>query len=710
MQNYIAFFTFITRNYLDIVVHNFKAMNTRILRWMIAIILFASPIFSMAQKKAITHEEMTAMKRVGAPKVSPDGKWILFSVSDVSYDDKENNSDLWIASSDGSKKPRKLTNSKGSEGGYAWSPDSKTIAFSAKREGDEVSQIYLLNFAEGGEAQRFSNLSTGASSPQWSPDGKSILFTSRVYVGAFSDSTNKKIADEKKKVKYKARIYTTFPIRSWDTWVDEKQTHPFIQSTETGSVAKDLFVEVKMSLEQGFGFSGDMCWSNDSKEIIFSATTERTAAAYKDVVSNLYRLSIKGGDAVQLTNDGYDYGSPEFSGDGKYLLCVSSAANNYKVYNQNKITRFDYPSISNKKILAESLDRVINNLMIVGNTIYMSIEDAGKDRLVKVNIANGNIESITSAQKGCYTNISVSEGKSPIIVCNYDAANMPAEVVRVNGTKHSNISTFNNERLEKLDLPEVEEVWFTSSRGKKIRSLLVRPAGFDASKKYPLFVVMHGGPAGSWKDNWGYRWNYHLLAAPGYVLLLTDYTGSTGYGEKFSQDIQFDPFKGPADEINEAAADAIQKFSFIDGNLQAAGGASYGGHLANWMQASTTHYKCLINHAGLMNSESQWGTSDGIYGREVMNGGAPWTQTKSWKEQNPIRYAEKFKTPMLVTIGEQDFRVPLNNAIETWNTLQRLKIPSKLLVFPEENHWILKPENSRFFYKEVHHWLKEYLK
>lgn len=685
-------------------------MNTRILRWMIAIILFTSPIFSFAQKKAITHEEMTAMKRVGAPKISPDGKWILFSVSDVSYDEKENNSDLWIAPSDGSKKPRKLTNSKGSEGGYVWSPDSRTIAFSAKREGDEVPQIYLLNFADGGEAQRFSNLSTGASSPQWSPDGKSILFTSRVYVGAYSDSTNKKISDEKKKVKYKARIYTTFPIRSWDTWIDEKQTHPFIQSIEAGSQARDLFSNVKMSMEQGFSFSGDMCWSPDASEIIFSATTELTSAAYKDVVSNLYRLSIKGGDAMQLTNDGFDYGSPEFSGDGKFLLCASSAANNNKVYNQNKITRFDYPSMSGKKYLAETMDRVINNSVIVGNYLYLSIEDMGRDKLVKVNISNGNLESITSSVKGCYTNVSVSEGKTPVIVSNYDAANMPPEVVRVNGSKHSNISTFNKERLEKLDLPEVEEVWFTSSRGKNIRSLLVRPAGFDASKKYPLFVVMHGGPAGSWKDNWGYRWNYHLLAAPGYVLLLTDYTGSTGYGEKFSQDIQLDPFKGPADEINEAAADAIQKFSFIDGNLQAAGGASYGGHLANWMQASTSHYKCLISHAGLINSESQWGTSDGIYGREVMNGGAPWTQTKSWKEQNPIRYAEKFKTPMLVTIGEQDFRVPLNNAIETWNTLQRLKIPSKLLVFPEENHWILKPENSKFFYAELHQWLKNYLK
>lgn len=685
-------------------------MNTKILRWLLAIVILTCPVFSIAQKKAITHEEMIAMKRVGTAKISPDGKWVIFSVSDVNYDDKENSSDLFLAHVDGSAKPRKLTNSKGSEGSYAWSPDSKIIAFSAKREGDEVSQIYLLNFADGGEAQRFTNLSTGAGSPQWSNDGKNILFTSRVYVGAYSDSTNKKIAEEKKKLKYKARVYTTFPIRSWDSWRDEKQTHPFVQSIEPGSTAKDLFSNVGMATKVGFSFGGDMCWSPDDSEIIFSATKELTSAAYKDVTSDLFKVSIHGGDAVQLTNDGFDYGNAQFNKEGNYIICNSSAANNNKVYNQNKITRFDYPSMKNKTYLAESLDRVINSSEIKGNFIYMSIEDEGRDRLVKVSVYTGKVENITSNNKGCYTNISVSEGKNLTIISNYESATMPSEVVKIIGSKHTFISTFNKERLEKLDLPEVEEFWFTSTRGKKIRSLIVRPAAFDASKKYPLFVVMHGGPAGSWKENWSYRWNYHLLAAPGYVLVLTDYTGSTGYGEKFSQDIQFDPFKGPGDEINEAAKEAIKKYSFIDGSLQAAGGASYGGHLANWMQATTSHYKCLVNHAGLMNSESQWGTSDGIYGREVMNGGAPWTQTKSWKEQNPIRYAEQFKTPMLVTIGEQDFRVPLNNAIETWNTLQRLQIPSKLLVFPEENHWILKPENSRFFYSEVHKWLKQYLK
>jgi dipeptidyl aminopeptidase/acylaminoacyl peptidase len=200
-----------------------------------------------------------------------------------------------------------------------------------------------------------------------------------------------------------------------------------------------------------------------------------------------------------------------------------------------------------------------------------------------------------------------------------------------------------------------------------------------------------------------------LLAAPNYVVLLTNYTGSTGFGEKFAQAIQGDPLKTPGDEINQAADEAVRRFSFIDGSRQCAGGASYGGHLSNWLQASTTRYRCLISHAGLINLESQYGTSDFVYGREVMNGGPPWEQGTVWRQQNPIRYAARFKTPVLVTVGERDYRVPMNNAIEYWTALQRQKVPSRFVIFPEENHWILKGEDSRYFYQEVHAWLARWL-
>jgi dipeptidyl aminopeptidase/acylaminoacyl peptidase len=239
--------------------------------------------------------------------------------------------------------------------------------------------------------------------------------------------------------------------------------------------------------------------------------------------------------------------------------------------------------------------------------------------------------------------------------------------------------------------------------------MLVRPAGFDPAKKYPLFVLMHGGPHIMWRDQFFIRWNYHLIGGKDFVLLLSNYRGSTGFSEAYAQSIQGDPLKGPADDINAGADEAIRRFAFVDGSRQCAGGASYGGHLANWMQASTTRYRCLVSHAGLVSLASQWGTSDGIYGREVTMGGPHWEGGKGWTEQNPLSFAAKFKTPVLVTIGERDYRVPLNNTIEYWSALQRQQVESRLIVFPGENHWILNGENSRFFYAEVDAWLKRFL-
>lgn len=672
-------------------------------------LLLVATLLGAQSKKPITHEAMTLMKRVGAPEVSPDGKWVVFSVTEPSYNEKEVVNDLWMVAADGQTAPRRITFGKGAESGYKWSPDGRQIAFTAKREEDEAAQVYLINVVEGGEAQRLTNISIGAAAPQWSDDGKMILFTNKVFPGQYTDSANKKMAAQKKDLKYNARVYNTFPIRLWDVWLDEKQTHAFMQSTLPGSAPRDIFSEVSITKKTGFSFSGDIRLTPDGKEVVFTATTDFDSLATRDAVSRLYKLSIQGGDATQLIKDEMTYGSPAFSPDGKYLFCLAGAENNGQIYTLAKLFRFDWPSMGNRTAVLPNLDRPINSFTIKQGKIIMTVEDQGNDKIMVVDYVKGAIEQ-TFSTAGSYTAVSASTD-AKTIVSNYDNASKPAEIIRLlpNNTGDNFLTHFNDEALAGLDLPAPEEFWTTTSQGKKIRSLLVKPAGFDPAKKYPLFVVMHGGPAGAWKNNWGYRWNYHLLAAPGYVLVLTDYTGSTGYGEKFSQDILGDPLKGPAIEINEAADDAIKRYAFIDASRQAAGGASYGGHLANWMQASTTRYKCLISHAGMINSESQYLTSDFLWNREVMNGGGPWEKEAAWDAQNPIRFVTNFKTPVLITVGEKDYRVPLNNSIENFGLMQRLKIPSRLIVFPEENHWILKPENSRYWYKEVQDWLKKYI-
>lgn len=668
-------------------------------------ILFVRCFVSFAQKPAMSHERMWMLKKIGAPALSPSGKWVVYSRTETSYNPDEQTTDLWLAAADGSSEPRKITNSKGGEDAYFWHPTKHQIYFTAKREGDEVAQLYQLSLESGGEAQRLTNLSTGVASPKISADGRMIAFTSRVYATAFTDSLSKKMAEEKKKIKTKARVYTSFPIRYWDSWLDEKQAHIYVMDLSAQKPKPvNLFSKVSLVESQGFQL-GSFTFNADASQIIFTATTEYNTTAYQSANSYIYSVSSTGGPEKLLKDDA-DYSQVQCSEDGKYLIAAGHTNGN-KIYYLDHLYRFAYPSMEGKTELAVGMDRPINDWEVSGNSIYASIEDQGVDRAVQISIEKGGLSYVVGGDAGSYTSLSVA---GDVFAYTYQNIAAPAEVFVYRAGQKIAISKANEDALQEMDLPQAEVFWTKSSRGKMIRSVMLKPAGFDASKKYPLFVLMHGGPASSFKDVFGYRWNPYVLGAPGYVIVMTDYTGSVGYGEKFAQDIQLDPFKGPGNEILEAAADAMKRFPFIDASRQAAGGASYGGHLANWMQATTSHFKCLISHAGLVNSEAQWGTSDVIWGRELMNGGAPWVPTKTWKEQNPMRFAANFKTPMLLTVGENDFRVPINNTLENWSIHQRLKIPSKLIVFPGENHWILNPDNSKFHYQEIGNWLARYLK
>lgn len=673
-----------------------------------------------AQSKVpLTHEAMWMMKRVGAPVPSPDGKWVVFSLVEPSYDEKEQVSDLWIVPTDRSAKPRRLTFSKGGESGVAWSPDSKQIAFSAKREGDDASQVYVLNVADGGEAVRVTSLSTGARSPQWRPDGKALLFVSTVYPGAADDEANKKIAAERKAQKYRARVYEKFPIRNWDKWVEDTQSHLFIQDAQPGAKAKDLLAGTKLVNERGFagrvtdaGDELDAVWTPEGDAIVFVATTNRDAAAYANTTMSLFKVPANGGEPVRLTTSGDSFSRPVFRPDGKALYAIFNADSNNKVYNVDRLAKITGPSTP--EILTAKFDRSVGSFAFTpdSKSIYLTAEEAGNEKIFIMPADGSEVTLAMDMMRGVYTNLKIpTKASSTMLIANWESAINPPEVFRVDlktKTQHA-LTSFNDEQLAKIDWQPLRHFWFTSKAGKRIHNMIALPPNFDENKKYPLLVVMHGGPHSMWRDNWGLRWNYFMLSRPGYVVLLTNYSGSTGFGEAFAQSIQGDPFKGPANEINEAADEAIRLYAFVDGSRQAAAGASYGGHLANWMQATQTRYKALISHAGLINLESQWGTSDTIYSREVNNGGPVWEQGPVWREQNPIRLAKNFRTPILLSVGENDFRVPLNQTLENWSVLQRLRIPSRLIVWPDENHWILKGENSRYWYQEVYAWLKKYL-
>lgn len=673
-------------------------------------------------KAILTHEKLWMMKRVGAPFASPDGKWVAYAQNEPSYEADKGVNDLWIVPADGSAPPRRLTASRSAEGDPVWSPDSSRIAFSARREGDEQAQIYIIDVAHGGEAVRVTSSATAAERPQWRPDGQAILFETMVFPGAADDAANKKAAEERKARKYNLRIYEHFPVRYWNQWLDEKRPTIIVQPLAPGAAAQDILTPTAVARIPGFsggnvgegGMSLSPIWSPDGSEVIFIATTDRWNAAFANVGFQLYRMPAAGGEPRPVGTIKGDYSDPVFTADGKSLL-FQYAPQSEAVYDLPRMTRIAWPAGGAAQTITPGFDKMVTNFAPTGDgkTAYLLVTEEARSNLYRVAIAGGKPERIVAPKVGGYTSLSIpTKARSLELIAQYGSAVNPAEVVRIDPARqrHTNLTNVDTAEAAAIDWQPPQHFWFKSAGGRDIHNMIVLPPGFDPARKYPLLVLIHGGAASYNPDQIGLRWNYHLLTADGYVLLLTDYTGSTSFGEKFAQAIKLDPLKTPGDEINQAVDEALKRYAFIDGDRMCAGGASYGGHLTNWLEATTTRFKCLVSHAGEVDLLTQWGTSDFNYGREVTNGGPPWDNNPVWRAQSPITYGDKWKTPILFSIGERDYRVPLANTLEAWSTIQRQQVPSRLLVWPDAWHWITKPEDSRQFYKEVRAWLAHYLK
>jgi dipeptidyl aminopeptidase/acylaminoacyl peptidase len=670
-------------------------------------------------KRPITHADVWLMKRVGAPALSPDGRLVVVPVTEPAYDEGEKSSDLWLVPSDRGAAPRQLTFSKGKESDPAWSPDSRRIAFSAQRDGEEEPQIYVLDIAGGGEAGRVTDVSTGATRPQWRPDGEAILFASMVYPGALDEAANRKRIAERKARKYNVRAFDQFPIRHWDRWLDERRPTLMLQPLGAEAGARDLLAGTELA--RGRGFGGDLdndgelldvAWSPDGSTIVFTATTERDQAARAIVQQSLFAMPAGGGEPRRLTGPEGSYSRPQFAPDGSALYARVTPYTRF-VYNDDRLVRFDWASTKPRPVIID-FHRSVDSFQVAadGERIFLLAEDGGHDRLYTVTAAGGAARELGRLESGIFSGLQVEGGEAdPVIVANWESAVSPPDVMRIDATTGARraLSAFNVDRVAAIDWQPLQEFWFESKGGRRIHNFITLPPAFDPSKKYPLFVMIHGGPHVMIKDYFFVRWNFHLLAEPGYVVLMTNYTGSTGFGEDFAQAIQGDPLAGPASEINQAADEAIRRFPFIDADRQAAGGASYGGHLSNWLAVSTTRYRALVSHAGLYDLKTQWTTSDIAYSRERNLGGPPWERPGTWSDQSPFWRSKRLKTPILLSFGEKDFRVPYNNGLEFWTVLQRQQVESRLVIFPDENHWILKGENSRYFYQEVLDWLAKHL-
>jgi dipeptidyl aminopeptidase/acylaminoacyl peptidase len=682
--------------------------NVRLLANLAALVLLAGALSARAQegaKHAITFDDLIAMHRISEAQVSPDGKWVAYTVATPDMDANRNASNIWIVPTEGGE-ALQMTQS-GKDSSPVWSPDGKTIAFLSSRSGD--SQVYLLSM-DGGEARELTHLSTGADTVKWSPDGKTIAFTSFVYPDCKDDACNKKRDEAKEKDKVKARAYEQLLYRHWTHWFDGKRSHLFVTPADGSGEAKDLTPGANYDVPPDErGGPEDFNFSPDSKEICFTAVTDKVEAISTN--GDLFTVPAVGGEIKRITTQkGFD-GNPVYSPDGKYIAYHAQMTPEYES-DRWRVMLYDRATGKIEDLTA-GFDRSAQELAWSpdSKTIYFSAENetlqpiyamaprAGAEPRKLINGFNGHVSVSKDGKTLVFTRTSLT---------------MPAEVFAAasDGTNMRQLTHANDAILAKLEMNPAENFWFEGAEGTRVEAMLIRPPNFDAKKRYPLLVLLHGGPQTMWSNSWGYRWNEQVFAAPGYVALMINRRGSTGYGQKFTDEITNDWGGKAYVDIMKGVDAAIAKYPFIDGTRMAAAGGSYGGYMADWIATHTGRFKAIISHAGVYDKVSMYATEELWFEEHDMQG-TPWTNPESYRKWAPVTYAGelgKFKTPMLVICGERDFRVPYTQSLELFNALQRQDVPSKLVVFPDEGHWILKPQNSRYWYKTFADWLENYLK
>ncbi len=673
-----------------------------------AALLFCSAMTFPAQeaKHPITFDDMIHMHRVGDPKISPDGKWVAYVITTPDMDANRNASNLWIVSTSGGA-PLQLTQS-GHDSSPEWSPDGKTLAFLSSRDG--TSQVYLLPM-DGGEAHAVTHLSTGADLVKWSPDGKTIAFASAVHPDCKDDACNKAHDVEKEKNKVKAHVYEQLLYRHWTHWFEGKRSHVFVTAADGSGEPRDLNAGANYDVPPDErGEPSDINFSPDSKEICFTAVTDKMEAISTN--ADLFLVPVSGGEPKKITsNPGYD-SNPVYSPDGRFIAYHAQLTPGYES-DRWRIMLYDRQSGKSEN-LSEAFDRSANDLAWSADskTVFFTAENETLQPIYAM-AARAGAEPKKIVADGFNTGLTL-RGDGQAFAFERTSLTMPAELFAANGDGSGTrqLTHHNEPILAKVEMNAPEMFWFESKDGTRVQAMLIRPPHFEAAKKYPLLVLLHGGPQTMWQNSWGYRWNAEVFSAAGYVTLMINRRGSTGYGQKFTDEITNDWGGKPYDDVMKGIDVALAKYKFIDGARMAAAGGSYGGYLADWIATHNGRFKAIISHASVYDKTAMYATEELWFEEHDMQG-TPWSNPESYRKWAPVTYAAelgKFKTPTLVVCGERDYRVPYTQSLEFFNALQRQGVPSKLVVFPDEGHWVLKPQNAQFWYKTFLDWLAQWMK
>ncbi len=685
---------------------------------------------AMAQgKRPFTFEDMMALKRVGEPVVSPDGKWVAFSAVEVNLDENTRRPHIWVVPTAGGDAMQLSAGGPG-EDRPRWSPDGKRLAFVSSREGG--SQICVADFDPAsvslGTPRKITSISTEADGEIWSPDGKNILFTSQVWPDCKDDACNRQRDEARANSKVKAQIFTRLFYRHWNAYNPGKRTHIFIQAVE-GGTPLDLMPGDHDAPPFSLGGQDMYAFSPDGKEVAFTSNIDEVEATSTN--NEIFIVPASGGTPKKISVSPGSDSTPLYSSDGKWIAWRMQERAGYE---SDRFRLVIYERATGKITnLTENFDRWVGSFVWAPDSseIYFTAENTGQSPIYTVDIKNPRIggkydfaelvaghndDLEISGHKLFYTRMSV---QSPNEIYSTDTGSeehpkgRSLALPEIPGVDAYNLAAtqlthLNDAVLSQVSMQPLEPFWFTGANKTKVEGFLVKPPNFDAKKKYPVKFLIHGGPQGAWGDSWSYRWNPELFAANGYVVVMINFTGSTGYGQKFIDEINGDWGGKPYQDLM-LGLDYVEKtYPFIDKNRECALGASYGGYMANWIEGNTTRFKCIVSHDGMFNSESAWGTTEELWFNEWEFKGTPWTNRELYRRWSPHLKAANFKTPMLVIHGQLDYRLDVSEGFQLFTTLQRLKVPSKMLYFPDEGHWVLKPQNSRLWWKTVNEWVDQW--
>jgi dipeptidyl aminopeptidase/acylaminoacyl peptidase len=662
----------------------------------------------------MTVEDLLAVKGVSDPQISPDGNWIVHVVAELNRDTGRTNSDLWLVPTTGGD-PRRLTTAPGTDNHPRWSPDGQSIAFVSDRSGS--SQIWVLPFG-GGEARPLTKLPIDVAGPIWSPKGDRLAFVAEVYPGTTPDETAKR-DNEKAEAKSKVRIHDSLMVRHWQVWDEGKRSHLFVCDARTGE-AKDLIPDWKANVPPApFGGSSDYAWSADGAELAF--TSEPLTDHAWSTNTDIWSVPATGGAPKNLTmdNPGAD-AQPAYSPDGRSIAYVSQARAGFEADQWVLAIRDRDGGV---RRLTEKLDRPIQSFLWTadGARILAVIDDQAAEPIVAIDPRGENqpvgrpvrVEDYVRPLVAGAVNTSVQSTPdgSRLVFLRQDAVH-PAELHRADGdgTNLTALTRHNAPLLAELDLAPAESFTFSGAENDPVQGFLIRPPGFDPAGKYPVLLLIHGGPQGAWHDEWHGRWNYQLFAAPGYAVVAINPRGSTGFGQRFTDQISGDWTGRVYEDLMKGLDHALKTYPFLDKDRVAAAGGSYGGFMVNWIAGHSDRFRALISHAGVFDLTSMYGTTEELWFPEWEFGGTPWDKPEIYRELSPSGFIANFSTPTLVIHGALDFRVPDAQGIGMFTALQRRGVPSRLVLFPDEGHWILKPDNRVVWWNEMHGWLARYLK